>query len=153
MRLKYSIFQTILEIAAFISLLALWIYIFTSWDSLPDKIPAHYNVAGAVDRWGNKNGILLLPILGAALYILISIVSIFPTLWNIPIKITEENKEFVYQNMKSLIIIMKFEIIICFAYITYCDINMQSLGIWFLPFFLIAIFGTIAYFTVKVRRA
>lgn len=30
---------------------------------LPQKIPAHYNLAGEVDRWGSRQEILIIPIL------------------------------------------------------------------------------------------
>jgi Predicted membrane protein len=152
MKSKYSAFQKVLELAALIGLLAIWAYLIKSWDSLPDKIPAHYNGAGVVDRWGSKSGILLLPILGTIFYVLISLITFFPSLWNVPVQVTAENREFVYQNMKSLLIALKLELIGCFAYITYCDISIQYLGIWFLPFILIVIFGTIIYYTVKVRK-
>lgn len=152
MKLKNSTFQTVLEIAALIGLLAMWVFLIKSWDGLPDKIPAHYNVAGEVDRWGSKAVILMLPIMGAVLYLLLTLIAFFPSAWNVPVQITERNRVFVYYNIKTLLIFMKLELVLCFAYITYCDITLTSLGIWFLPSFLIVLFGTIIFYIVKIRR-
>ncbi len=39
------------------------------WPIAPDRIPVHWNVAGDVDRYGGKvEGLLLLPLIAAALY-------------------------------------------------------------------------------------
>ena len=35
--------------------------LFLRWPSLPDLIPAHYDAAGAVHRWGSKAELFLLP--------------------------------------------------------------------------------------------
>lgn len=44
----------------------------TSWAGAPERIPVHWNVAGQVDRYGGRfEGILLLPLFGAALYLLL----------------------------------------------------------------------------------
>ena len=152
MKLKNSTFQTLLEVAALIALFAMWIYLITSWGGLPDKIPAHYNGAGEVDRWGSKAVILMLPIMGAGLYLLLTLITFFPSAWNVPVQITEKNRMFVYHNLKTLLIFIKLELVICFAYITYCDITLTSLGVWFLPSFLIVLFGTIIYYVVRIRR-
>ena len=35
--------------------------LFLRWASLPDRIPAHFDAAGKVDRWGSKAELFLLP--------------------------------------------------------------------------------------------
>lgn len=152
MKLSYTRFQKAIEFITVIILLGTLIYLILSWGKLPDKIPAHYNPAGVVDRWGSKNEILTIPIMSIALYILLTIVSFFPSIWNVPVKITEENRWFVYYNLKTMLILIKLEIIILFSYITYCNIKVQSLGGWFLPIELIMIFGTLTYYLIKVTR-
>lgn len=152
MKLKYTNFQKILELIAIIVLLAIWIYLIQSWGKLPDKIPGHYNGAGAVDRWVDKSEILIMPILSSALYILITVLCFFPSIWNVPVTITEENKEFVYINLKTMVILLKMEIIIAFTYITYSEIKALPLEILFLPLFLIIITVTLTYYIIKVCK-
>lgn len=152
MKFKYSKFQKAIEIITIILLISIWAYLILSWDTIPAKIPGHYNGAGVVDRWGSKNEILVMPIASIALYALLTMVSYFPSTWNIPVEITEENREFVYRNVKTMLSLLKLEVITTFTYITYCNINTISLGVWFLPVELILIFGTLIYFVVKVSR-
>ncbi len=153
MKLKYTNFQKVFELIAIIVLLAIWIYLLQSWGSLPDKIPAHYNGAGVVDRWGNKSEILVMPIMSSVLYILITILSFFPSIWNVPVTITPENREVVYINLKNMVILLKMEIIIAFAYITYSETKAVPLGTLFSPIFLIIITITLVYYIMKVRKA
>ncbi len=51
------------------------VYLFYTWNTLPEKVPTHFNINGEIDAWGNKNSliimILLLPVLT---YILMTIV-------------------------------------------------------------------------------
>jgi len=152
MKLKYTKFQKVIEIITIILLISIWAYLILSWGNIPDKIPGHYNGAGVVDRWGSKNEILVMPIASIALYALLTMVSYFPSTWNIPVEITEENREFVYRNVKTMLSLLKLEVITTFTYITYCNINTISLGVWFLPVELILIFGTLIYFIVKVSK-
>ena len=78
-------------------LLLLFGYLISIWGNIPDKIPSHYNAAGVVDSYGGKGSILIMPIVGAGLYIMMTVVSFFPSVWNTPVKITEKNYLFVYQ--------------------------------------------------------
>src|SRR5699024_12209115 len=39
------------------------------WDHIPKEVPAHYNAAGVVDRWGSKWELIILP--GTSFFILI----------------------------------------------------------------------------------
>lgn len=53
MKNKTVLFLTALPVVVTISMLP----------SLPDKIPAHYNYLGEIDRWGSKYETLILPVL------------------------------------------------------------------------------------------
>jgi uncharacterized membrane protein len=152
MKLKYTKFQKIIELITVILLFSIVIYLIASWDNLPNKIPGHYNGAGIVDRWGSKNELLITPIISIVLYTLLTTVSLFPAIWNVPVKTTEKNKKDVYLNTKSMLILVKMEIIIVFSYIVYSDINTQYLGTWFIPIFIIILLGTIIYYITKVCK-
>jgi len=152
MKLKHTKFQKFIEFLTIILVFAMWGYLIMSWNALHNEIPGHYNAAGVVDRWGSKNELLIMPIIITVLYVLLTTVSFFPSIWNVPTKTIEENIEFVYINLKTMLILIKMEIVITFTYMMYCSVKMQSLGPWFLPLELIIIFGTIIYYIIKVYR-
>ena len=152
MKLQYTNFQKVLELITIIVLIGIWIYLIMSWGSLPDKISGHYNGAGVVDRWGSKSGILIMPILSSVMYIFITVLCFFPSIWNVPVTITPENRELVYINLKTMVILIKMEVIIAFTYITYSEIKALPLEILFLPLFLIIITVTLVYYIIKVCK-
>jgi hypothetical protein len=127
-------------------------FVYTRWNQLPSQIPGHYNAMGKIDRWGSKNEILIMPIMGTLLYIFITVMSFFPQTWNLPVKVTDENKETVYTSAKSLIIFTKVEVLSIFLYITYYTATTQPLPIAFLPVSMIILFSTIIFFTVRIYR-
>lgn len=59
-------------------LIGVSLYLVLFWNGIPQQIPAHYNAAGAVDRWGSKSELLMLQALGWALYIGLTAWSTFP---------------------------------------------------------------------------
>lgn len=52
-----------------------FIYLAYIWNGLPESIPIHWNASGEIDGYGNKNSLILVPILLPLLtYIILSIV-------------------------------------------------------------------------------
>ena len=39
-----------------------FLYLAYVWNSLPEKVPMHWNIKGEIDRWGEKQELLLIPI-------------------------------------------------------------------------------------------
>lgn len=63
------------EIPLLVIVLIPFIYLFSIWDKLPEKIPLHWNIEGEIDRFGEKYEIILIPILLPLMtYILFSII-------------------------------------------------------------------------------
>ena len=152
MKVKFTTFQMVIEILTLFVLVAQIFYIAMSWSDLPNKIPAHYNGAGEIDRWGSKNEILFIPIISVFLYGLMTLVTFIPSMWNIPTKVVEENKEAIYKSTRSLLVLMKFEIVVSFFYVSIISLKGINLGSWFTPVVIVAIFGTIIYYIVKVVK-
>lgn len=140
------------EIAGVIILLSLISYVALQWGDLPEKIPTHYNFSGQADAWGSKSAPLYLP--GAALlvWILLTVVSFFPSLWNYPVKVTPENAEFLYRCSLNLMVFLKLELIILFSCITYFAINTKNLPVWLTPVALAVIFASVLFPVIKMFR-
>lgn len=152
-RLKHTKLQFILEGIALVVLIGMYAYLILRWNYLPDRIPGHYNFAGEVDRWGDKGELVFLPVVTTFLYLLLTVVTFFPSAWNIPVKITDSNRDKVYGTVKNMLILMKIEIMMIFFYILQNSVNARAISPYFLPVFLIVIFGTIAFFLTKTIRA
>lgn len=153
MLLKRSKYDIIINFICLLLLLGVVAYLAVNWNSIPDKIPGHYNAMGEVDRWGNKGELLVLLIIGWVIYIGITILEHFPQVWNTGVTVTEENKARIYSILKNMIGIVKLLVVGTFVFLAINSALAKSLPIWFLPIFLGLMFGSIIFFIVRLTRA
>lgn len=147
---KYSQAASLICIVLMLSLIA---YLVVFWNRFPNSIPAHYNASGAVDRWGGKGELLILPAICAVLFTILTVVEHFPNSWNTGVTVTEENRERVYQIIKNLLGTVKLTFVAVFTYLTVTSSLAMVLPIWFLPVMLLIIFCPILYFIIKLNKA
>jgi uncharacterized membrane protein len=120
------------------------IFIISQWSTLPEEIPAHFNGAGEVDRWGSKNEVFILPGIGIFLWIFLGLLEKAPYMHNYPSRLNESNVKAFYLNSRKLCNEIKNFCLILFAVIS-CEIvlvalgKVDGLGWWFLPVVLIGI--------------
>lgn len=159
-RPKLTIKITFLEIILNSLALALFIgsvvYLITVWTTLPGEVPAHYNGAGEVDRWGSKWEMIILPVISLMMWIGMTVLERYPHVYNYT-NLTKENAHAQYLNGRLMINVLKNVIVVIFSYLTWKDIQIalgyqDSLGVWFLPVFLVLIFGSMGYFIVRSFR-
>ncbi|MFJ7408335.1 MULTISPECIES: DUF1648 domain-containing protein [unclassified Lysinibacillus] len=118
------------------------IFIISQWSTLPEEIPAHFNGAGEVDRWGSKIEVFILPGIGIFLWIFLGLLEKVPYMHNYPSRLNESNVEAFYLNSRKLCNEIKNFCLILFAVIS-CEIvlvalgKVDGLGWWFLPVVLI----------------
>ena len=128
------------------------LYLILAWSTIPAQIPAHYNAAGEVNRWGSKSELIILPIISWLIYGMITLIERFPQAWNTGIRVTEENRAKVYRLLKNLIACVKMITLSIFSCLTVLSSLARNLPMWFLLAFLVLLFGTIAYYIVKLTR-
>lgn len=156
-KLEKRLQDWVIEVTSLIGVLLMiglpvWYY-----SSLPDTIPVHFNASGVADRYGSKGTLLLLPIFGTFMFIGLYALAQAPHIFNYPTEITEENAEKQYRNGKSLIRWINMIMVFSFAFIEWrvidsCMKGQGNLGPYFMPIFMISIFGAIAYFFWKSRN-
>ncbi|MGE7842995.1 DUF1648 domain-containing protein [Lysinibacillus sp. NPDC093712] len=118
------------------------IFIISQWSTLPEEIPAHFNGAGEVDRWGSKIELFILPGIGIFLWIFLGLLEKVPYMHNYPARLNESNVEAFYLNSRKILNEIKNLCLILFAVIS-CEIvlvalgKVDGLGWWFLPVVLI----------------
>lgn len=143
-----------LGLAGLIALIGVALYYYPS---LPERIPRHFNAAGEADAYGPKATLFLLPIIGTVLYAGLTILNRHPYLFNFPCEVTPENAGRLYRSGMRMISSLKAVILISFAYISWRAILMalgeaEGLGGYFLPVFLLAVFGPIGYYIYSMLK-
>lgn len=151
-KVTFTKFQKFLEALVLLILLGSIIYIIISWSTIPDTLPSHYNAKGIANNWSGKGSLLIVPIISIILYAGLTTLTFFPNVWNAPVEITEKNQDFVYTNLKTMLIVIKLILVSDFAYMTICSATQSSLSVLFTPIVLIAVFGTLAIFITRIIR-
>ncbi len=103
MYIKKTKSEWIWDLIGYAFYLGLVIFLIIVWNTLPDKVPAHYNAMGEVDRWGSKWEFLILPIVGAFLLVLLQILEKYPEVHNYPARLNELNAEKFYLVSRKLV--------------------------------------------------
>src|SRR5699024_3299281 len=96
------------------------------WDHIPTEVPAHYNAAGVVDRWGSKWELIILPSTSFFILIFLSIFEKFPEWNNYPKRIYHANAKACYLTRRKLVNQLKNISVIVFAIYLYTS-NKQCI--------------------------
>ena len=134
-----------------------FLFLIYNWNELPDKVPAHYNALGEIDRWGSKMELFLLPIIGAVMAVLMQLLERFPETHNYPTRLNEENAKEFYLLSRKLVNQLKNLSLIFFALLLIESITTalgwgNGIGIWFLPIIIISVLIPIVLGLMKQKR-
>lgn len=147
-----TIMNKIINILCLLMLVGMTVYLIVKWKDIPNLVPAHYNIAGEVDRFDDKISILICPIMGWMLYILITVIECFPRVWNTGVKVTEKNRRSVYAILRAMIDSIKLVMVFIFLYLTVCMAELISPSIWFTLADIALILGIIIVSMIKLYK-
>lgn len=130
---------------------------FFYYGDLPNIIPRHYALSGEADGFSGKGVIWILPLVGLIMYTGMAVLNKHPHILNYPKEITEENAERLYRLATKMIRFLNTEIVCIFSYMTYATIQtalgkQSGLGNYFIPIFIVLIFGTLGYFITRMIK-
>jgi uncharacterized membrane protein len=153
-KLKRTSIDWVLEFVAFAFLLILIILPLAYFKTLPETIPVHFNAAGQPDDYGSRSSLWFLPLTGAFMYLMFTILEGFPQIYNYPVQITPENAVIQYKLATRLMRILKTIILLTFSIISFQTIKTATggttgLGKAFFPVFLLLTFVPIIIYLVQ----
>jgi uncharacterized membrane protein len=154
--LKYSPLDWLLEIVSLAALGAMYGLAAGSWSGLPDVVPTHFGISGTPNSWGDKRSIWLVPAVGLFIYLLLTVSARYPRLVNLPFRV-DRNAPEVQRIIFRLLASSKAATMLLLAYIVYGQVQSamrqtNSLGIAFIPLFLIATIVPFAVYLKQLRR-
>lgn len=146
-----------IEVLAFAILALAWLLLVWQYKKLPDRIPMHFNIKGAVDGFGDKAMIWLLPGVTTALYLLLTFINRFPEQFNYLVRITESNAAKQYTLATKLMRTLKLSLVLVFFLLEYLTIQAawqqgQGLSVWFLPITLGLVLLPLLYYFLSQRN-
>jgi len=125
---------------------------------LPGRIPIHFDAAGNANGWGPPSSLVLLPVVAAGLYLLITAISLLPTGLRSAVKLTVESRERIQTLTRQMLAWMKAELtslFLCLQWFILAGIRQGTNDIPALapPAFIVLIFATVGWHLVLVFRA
>ncbi|HOI32865.1 MAG: DUF1648 domain-containing protein [Bacteroidales bacterium] len=128
-----------IEWFGYLLLLAGWIFALWAYVESPEEIAVHFNVKGQPDGYGNKITLMVLQLIGTMTFVGLTWLNKFPHIFNYPIKITAENREFQYRLAMRLIRWLKISILLIFLFITFAmyqsarQEEASGMLVWLMP--------------------
>ena len=123
---------------------------------LPRRIPIHFNALGVANGWGDKSSLWLLAGVTCVLYLMLTLVRFLPqSLINLPVG--PDRRAAAMPIAMEMIDWLKAEMVWIFAALIWAVVAVAQgrnagLSVWFLPVTLVAVFGTIAFYIVRMMR-
>lgn len=156
-KMELSPIDKVMEQLAFVLLFVLWGVSLYAFLKLPAIIPIHYNVVEKADNYGNKNTLLILPVIATVIYLTLSYLNKYPHIFNYMVKITTENAARQYSIATRMLrflnvsILTVFTVLILLIYLTTLGV-INGLGAWFLPLVLMLFLVPAAVSLVKAFK-
>lgn len=149
-KIKATKYQTVLNILSLLVLIGTILYLIIFWNTIPQKIPGHYNGNGIIDRWGNKSELIIPLVIGIIMYLGLSFVERCTKIWNIGVEVNEINREKVYSLTRELLITSKFFLTLNFSFLTINSSLSLNLPNWYTLIFVGLFFVVIVVYTIRL---
>lgn len=134
MRISMNRIKNLSTLICIIMIITYAVHLFIIYQSLPEIIPSHFDFMGRPDSYGNRLQLIAEPLIALMIVVIMELVCHFPSMWNYPVELTEENREFLFGVTLIMVSIIKVIITALLLYIGLC--SMYS----FLPVMLIYVF-------------
>ena len=147
----------LLSLAALAALAFITINGFYGPRPLPGRIPTHFDALGHANGWGSPRTLLFFPLFAAAMYLLLTIVSRFPSTFNYPVRVTETNRARLEPLAQDLLSWTKAEMLIFVAWMEFVMVQAarhagNSIGPYAVFVFMAVLIATIIGFFVAMFR-
>jgi uncharacterized membrane protein len=158
LKLQRTPADNILEAVAILSLLAMGLLIVHYWPAIPDRVPTHFGATGQPDSFGGKGSLFFLPVLSICMYVMLTVFYRFPQIYNYPTTLTEQNAARQYSLARTMMQLLKAEVLLIFCYMEWQTIDValagsSGMGKFFLPLLLLATTGPLILYIYVARRS
>ena len=153
-----GVLKTVRELIALAGLVFAAAVVADFYSRLPERIATHFNGAGAANGLGARSTLWLLVGIAFLLYAALSAISFLPRVVNLKRPLAPEREKVVLAESMAMVGWIKAEVCWMFAYLCLAMVRngmglQVGLGWWFLPVTLVVVFGTCAFYMMRVFRA
>lgn len=137
------IIRIVLEVLSALVLLGTILFLIIYWKRIPARVPTHFDGAGRITDWGDKTTLLILPIVGAVSYLLLTGCNAF---------VFVMKKDELPPSAPLVFSAFKLLLLAPFAAITICSALAKPLPAWFTPVSMLLPFVPITVLVVSALR-
>lgn len=152
MKTTYTKVQKSMEATGAILMASYLLFMLLVWADVPEQIPAHFDVSGVTDRWGDRIELIMVLLVAILLYAGLTWITLHPQVWNVPSAKDEVQEAHIYRTTMTMLIAIKVELLMTFFYISVSQVMVRDLHPIYLPSYLTVLFGTLAFFLVRMYR-
>jgi uncharacterized membrane protein len=149
-KVERKLFDVIVDRKNWALLIAFWIYILFSFNSLPESIPTHYNFKGEIDTYGSKKMLWMLPIIATIITVGFHFLVKAPHIFNYIVSITEQNAKTQYQLANRMLRVLRLFITVIFFSLSFTTTTLNVF--WLVPVLISGLFlsiGVYIYLSLK----
>lgn len=149
-RVKRTAIVWIVDSLCGVLLLAITVWVACRYGALPDRIPIHYGADGVIDVYGQKSTIWSLV---ASAWIMVGVMTAveqFPRLWNVPVKVTKENRRRLLTLTWHLVSTTKLIVFGLFVYLMIMAVHGGNLWACFVPATMTVLSVNSIYWIVRI---
>lgn len=149
----FNMRNIILEIAAYLIILAALIYATVCVFTIDGEIPTHYNMAGEIDGYGSAGVLFILPVMMLLLDIMTSLIAHFAPVkyFNMPFVIKPGRQIKVYGDMMMMLMLLELEINVFTLWETVTMANGISIP-WVVWVWMAILFASIILVVMKAAK-
>lgn len=152
MKIKKSVLDYVTDVLCVLLLVGITLFLLFIWERIPVTLPMHQDLFGNIDRYGSKAELYSILAIDWIMYAGITVLTAFPSAWNTGVTVTKANEEKVYRTLKNMISLLKLLVVFNFTYMIFVMCMNLVMPVWYLPMFLIAVFGTIIVSIIKLIK-
>ena len=150
--------KTIRELIALVGLVFAGAVVADFYSRLPERIATHFNGEGLANGFGARSTLWLLVGIAFLFYAALSTISFLPRVVSLKRPLAPEREKMVLAESMAMVGWIKVELCWMFAYLCLAMVRngmglQVGLGAWFLPVTLVVVFGTCAFYMMRVFRA
>jgi uncharacterized membrane protein len=124
---------------------------------LPDRVPTHFDGAGNPNGWGSPHALIIMPLIAASIYLLMTVAALFPSAFHYPVRSTPQALPRMQAITLDMLAWLKAEIVCLFAVLQWASIQSARTGYGhlfaaILPGVLIVILGTVGWHVFALFR-
>jgi uncharacterized membrane protein len=128
------------------------------YSRLPERIATHFNSAGMANGLGARSTLWILVGIAVLLYSALSVINFVPGVVTLKRPLAPEREQVVLAESMAMVGWIKAEMCWMFAYICLAMVRngmglQVGIGAWFLPVTLVVVFGTCAFYLVRIFEA